>query len=336
MATKRISRKRRTTAEKEQLRGDLASLANKHRPATVRQVFYLSVSAGLIAKTQREYKNTVSPLLGEARLLGLLDWDAVVDHTRRVSKVRTHEGIADLLSDTASFYRRDMWSQMPHRVEVWCEKQTLLAALEDVTDNYQVGLYPTRGFPSLTFLHQCATASRKPTFVYYFGDHDPSGQSIEDVVRKRLREFAPNREFVFERLAVTEAQVAEMGLETRPTKTTDSRAANFAGESVEVEAVPPDVLRQMATEAIERHIDAEKWHTLQAAESSERELLRLLPRGQFENMEVAPDPMGVGGVITPPWGQRDEAFGGKCPDCGHWCDADMDGCPACGSLGLPD
>jgi hypothetical protein len=46
-----------------------------------------------------------------------------------------------------------------------------------------------------------------------------------------------------------------MNLPTRPTKATDSRAKLFSGESVEVDAIPPKVLRALVSDCITRHID---------------------------------------------------------------------------------
>jgi hypothetical protein len=45
---------------------------------------------------------------------------------------------------------------------------------------------------------------------------------------------------VFTRLAVTPAQITELELSTAPAKEIDRRS--FAGETTQVEAIPPDVL----------------------------------------------------------------------------------------------
>jgi hypothetical protein len=61
-----------------------------------------------------------------------------------------------------------------------------------------------------------------PTTVFatepYFGDHDPSGVDITRAVEEGLREFAPDAEIHFERVAVTRKQIGELNLPTRPTK----------------------------------------------------------------------------------------------------------------------
>ena len=54
-----------------------------------------------------------------------------------------------------------------------------------------------------------------------------------------------------ERLAVTEEQITDLNLLTRPTNTRDPRSAGFEGESVEVDAIAPTELRRLVREAIQ-------------------------------------------------------------------------------------
>jgi hypothetical protein len=86
----------------------------------------------------------------------------------------------------------------------------------------------------------------------------------------------------FKRLAVTEDQIREMNLPTRPTKSTDSRAHGFTGGSVEVDAIPPTALRDLVEEAITGHIDEDALHITRVAERSERDILTSMRRGPGE------------------------------------------------------
>jgi hypothetical protein len=145
------------------------------------------------------------------------------------------------------------------------------------TDPWDVPLMVTRGYASLSFLHAAGKvieACRKPTFLYYFGDYDPSGLDIPRVVEKRLREFAPYADVTFERVAVTPQQIEELSLPTRPTKKKDSRSKNFKGESVEVDAIPPHTLRELVRDCITRHIDQRAYEELKRIEQAERESLQ--------------------------------------------------------------
>jgi hypothetical protein len=77
----------------------------------------------------------------------------------------------------------------------------------------------------------------------------------------------------FERLAVTEDQIWRLDLPTRPTKQSDTRARSFGGGSVEVDAIPPTVLRQIVEGAITQHIDRDALRVTQVAEKYERQYL---------------------------------------------------------------
>ncbi len=86
-------------------------------------------------------------------------------------------------------------------------------------------------------------------------------------------ELAPSAEIHFERLAVTWSQVSDWNLPSRPTKRSDSRSKNWRGDSVELDAIHPDQLRQIVRDAIERHLSRDQLEVLKVAEESERDML---------------------------------------------------------------
>ncbi len=248
---------------------------------TVRQVFYQLVGRGVIAKTESEYNNVVVRLLARMRLEGRIPWSWITDGTRWMHKSVRYGSVEEAIEATSRHYRRDYWRELDEYVEVWLEKDALAGVLFRVTDEWGVPLMVTRGFASLSYVHNAAeTIERvgKPTFIYYFGDYDPSGVEIDRNLERRLREFAPCSEIHFERVAVRREQIDEYALPTRPTK----RGANHGrglheGESVEVDALPPATLLGLVRGAIERHVDPARVAVLEAAEASERELLGGLP-----------------------------------------------------------
>lgn len=118
-------------------------------------------------------------------------------------------------------------------------------------------------------------------YVYQLGDHDPSGVDAWRAFQERVEDFLHEWggsiwQVNFERLAVTPEQIDSMGLLTRPTKPSDTRSADFDGESVEVDAIPASELRRIVREAIEQHIPREALESERRIEKSEREtFLRL-------------------------------------------------------------
>jgi hypothetical protein len=273
--------KRRSRAEIEILKSALYDLIAADRPCTVRQVFYRAVSAGLIAKTEAEYKQTITRLLGQMRLGGVLPFHWIADNTRWMRKPSTYSSLADMLRSQQHFYRRALWDDQQDYVEIWLEKDALSGVIYPVTAEHDVPLMVTRGYASLSYLHAAAEAiseQEKTAYLYYLGDWDPSGLDITRATEERLKEFAPNAKIFFERIAVTEQQIVTLQLPTRPTKQTDSRAGNFQGESVEVDAIPPAVLRELVRSAIQNHIDEGAFQRLEAVEAEEKTTLRRIAR----------------------------------------------------------
>jgi hypothetical protein len=253
-------------------RAAVAAVLEEIQPATVRQLYYQLVSRGVIEKTERAYKALVHNLTVMRRAREVpFDW--LADNTRWMRKPRTYGSLLDMLNREQEFYRRALWDRQDCYVEVWLEKDALAGVLVEITDEWDVPLMVTRGYPSLSYLHSAATmiaAKQKPTFLYYFGDYDPSGVDITRAVEEGIRELAPDADITFKRVAVTPAQIRLWQLPTRPTKATDSRSISFEGDSVEVDAIAPDDLRELARRCIAQHIEPEELDRLRLIERQER------------------------------------------------------------------
>ena len=76
-------------------------------------------------------------------------------------------------------------------------------------------------------------------------------------------------------MAVTKEQIKRYDLPPRPTgREGNSHAKNFIGDSVELDAIPVDVLQELARDIIERPIDQRQFEITRIAEESEREALK--------------------------------------------------------------
>ena len=277
-------RDRRPKADVAAIRAAIVDVIEDDPPMTVRQVFYQLVTRGVIEKTEEQYQGTVIRLMTEMRLSGELPFNWVVDESRRVRITQTYDSVQDAIEQTARFYRRSALEQSDDYLEIWCEKDALAGVLWDVTSDYDVPLMVSRGMPSLTFLHGSAQAIRraaeqdKQTYIYQFGDHDPTGVLIPKTIERRLDEMCEQLDCpppIVERVALTEEQIKRHRLPTRPTKRKGNpHAVGFVGNSVELDALPPRVLRDMVRKVIEWHISPAETRLLRAAEDSERELLR--------------------------------------------------------------
>jgi hypothetical protein len=283
-----IRRARRSKADIDKIKSTIVAVISPDPPMTVRQVFYQLVARGVIEKTENEYQQTVIRLMTDMRLAGELPFDWVVDESRRRQITETHDSIAEAVKDCAEFYRRSALREADDYIEIWCEKDALSSVLWEATSDYDVPLMVSRGMPSLTFLHGTALAitraerQGKQTFIYQFGDHDPSGVLIPQSIERRLDEMCKRVDCsppIIERVALTEEHIAEFNLPTRPTKRDGNpHARGFEGDSVELDALPPRVLREMVQEVIEQHITPRALEALRAVEESERSLLKMWAR----------------------------------------------------------
>jgi hypothetical protein len=280
------TRRRRTQAEMDDIRTGIIDIVTSDAPMTVRQVFYRCVVAGLVEKTEQEYQGTVARLLLELRRDGEIDYEDIVDGTRLMRKPTSYTGLNDFIERHQRAYRRDLWQSSPFYVEVWCEKDALSGVLYDITWEYDVPLMVSRGFSSESFLHTsakqmiAAIEDKKEPIVFYFGDYDPSGLKISRSIEAGLRRFLAEEDedysdlLLFERVAVNKEQIEEMSLPTRPTKLGSTHAMDWdGGDSVELDAIPPDELRNMVRDSIFIFVDTDELNKLRKIEDEERKQL---------------------------------------------------------------
>lgn len=279
-----VTRRRRSDAELAELDTAIVAAIEQDSPVTLRGVYYRVVSAGAVDKTELGYRAVGRRLL-QLRRDGTVPYSAITDGTRWITKPDTHTGLDQMLSDAAMSYRRALWHDQPVEVQVFTEKDAISGVILPVTEQWDVPLGVLRGYCSESFAHSVAEsilATGKMTYVYQLGDHDPSGLDAWRDFQRKVKDFLADgahseigRRFaIFERLAVTEQQIADLELPTRPTKTTDTRAKNFTGGSVEVDAIPAPILRELIQDAITQHIDSESHRLTRIAEDSEREVLQ--------------------------------------------------------------
>jgi hypothetical protein len=278
-ASVRTSPKKARTPQRRSLalRHAITIVAAEYDRLSVRQLFYQLVSRGVVEKSESAYKRVCDAAV-QMRLDGSLDFRKVTDGHRSRRIVYAHSSLQKALQSAHDLYRRNYWLDQPQHIEVWCEKDALSGVISPVCDRYGVPYVATRGFPSVTLLYdsaQAMAATGKPATVFYFGDHDASGQSISDGLERDLCGFGANA--MVHRVALNPDQIHTHALPTRPGKLTDSRqagfAARFGGASVELDALPPDLLTALVEQCIVSGIDREAWQRVATVEALEADTL---------------------------------------------------------------
>lgn len=236
---------------------------------TLRQLYYQFVARGLLANKQQNY-DKLGAIVSDARLAGLIDWDAIEDRTRFLRGHTTYASPADAIDKLHKRYRIDMWQHQTRRVEVWIEKDALLGVIEDVCSRWDVNYFACRGYASQSELYGAGKRIQyrredeaQDTLVLHFGDHDPSGMDMTRDNCDRLSLFAGGYVEV-RRLALNMPQVRQYNPPPNPTKLTDSRAngyiADFGHECWELDALEPQVIAKIIEDEIRSELDINLWN----------------------------------------------------------------------------
>ena len=108
------------------------------------------------------------------------------------------------------------------------------------------------------------------------GHHDPSGGTLHHTrYGSGTSRNSRGRRDSLHAYGVTEDQIRQLKLPTRPTRPPDSRSKSFEGESVEVDAIPcfGNVAASGLRNVIEAHIDVRALEQTRLIEERERETL---------------------------------------------------------------
>ena len=233
---------------------------------TLRQLYYQFVARDLIANTQQSY-DRIGSILNDARLAGLVDWEAIEDRTRSLAvnlRLNNPRHGLELLRD--QWYGIDMWANQPQRVEVWIEKEALAGVIAGVCGELDVPYFACRGYVSQSEQwrayrrHAYAqNANDQETVILHLGDHDPSGIDMTRDNQDRLDLFHGYRESYVKRIALTMDQINEYEPPPNFAKQTDSRfaayAAEFGTDSYELDALEPAMLVELIRDWVGRFRD---------------------------------------------------------------------------------
>ncbi len=239
------------------------------RQMTVRQVYYQLVSKGVVEKTDDGYKR----VQGQIKLMrqeGILPYVFVADSTGTYSKPESYHSLEEALKRQMQTFRLDVWRDLPVHVEIWLEKDALRSIFLEITSEYDVPLFVSRGFSSESFVYQASEQIKrigKPTYIYYFSDWDPDGIKISNTVRDKLPRFGVDVNFV--RAGLNEQQITEYDLPTRPTKRNTNNLW-FSGDSCDLDAMHPDTLVSIVRSCIFNHLTDDDLYRIEAEESAHR------------------------------------------------------------------
>jgi len=256
---------------------------------TLRQLYYQFVARDLFENKQLNY-DRLGRIISDARLTGLVDWDAIVDRTRKLEKNSHWDSVRSILRSCAYGYRRDVWADQPNRVEVWIEKQALTGIILRPCEELDVPYFACRGYVSQSEQREAGMRALRNwdrhaqrTIILHLGDHDPSGVDMTRDNDERLEMFTCE-EFSglvdMRRIALNMEQIRKYSPPPNPTKLTDSRApeyiSKYGRDSWELDALEPRVLDALIRDHIDQIVDDELMEKAVAIQESERQTIMSL------------------------------------------------------------
>ena len=242
----------------------------------MRGLAYKLFALGLIASMAKRETAKVSAQLKDARELGLIPWEWIVDETREAERITTWASPDQIIRAAVNGYRRDYWASQPNWVEVWSEKGTVRGVLRPVLDRYGITFRVMHGYGSATAIHEIAEETRqadKPLTILYVGDWDPSGMNMSVVdIPKRLGRYHGSA--TIRRVALTEDDTPGLPSFDAVTKRSDPRYPWFIeryGEQCwELDALDPNRLRnRVEAEVLSLITDTPAWNRCIEVESAE-------------------------------------------------------------------
>lgn len=251
---------------------------------TLRQLYYQFVSRDILPNSLQSY-NRLKGTISDARLAGLIDWDAIVDRGRNLRTHSTWDDPASVVEACAEQFTMDHWAGQDWRVEVWIEKEALIGVLQEPCDDLQTPYFACKGYNSQSeqwragkrFAERFDAGQR--TLLLHLGDHDPSGIDMTRDNTDRLEMFCPGA-FQLERIALNMDQIDQYNPPPNPAKFTDSRAEKYVEEfgtsSWELDALEPAVMQALVREKVEEWIDWDMWNDVLEEEKAGREQLTKL------------------------------------------------------------
>jgi hypothetical protein len=279
-------------------------------PLSVRQIHYYLLNDPPLkhaSKSNSGYQNTLKDyksldeLVTRARLSGAVPFDAIHDPTRPVVSWRVYRSpqpfIRRSLDGFLQGYCRDLLQSQPNHIELVGEKNTIEGIIRPVLSEYCIPYTIGRGYSSLPPRYQMRRrferSGKDKLVLLVLSDFDPEGEDIGHSFARSMRDDFGIENIVPIKVALTADQVEdeEFGLVPQmKAKVGSSRSKSFVerhGDDVfELEALKPNQLREIVTDAIDGVLDLDAFNAEMDAERRDAAELDRLRRQALLSLDA--------------------------------------------------
>ena len=261
---------------------------------TNRQTYYQLVAANIIPNADKVYKR-ICVFLTDARYGGYIDWDAIEDRGRVAHRHSEWDNVKDFMGDVVHAFRLPRWSDQECYVELFTEKQAVESVLSPLADKYHIHFGYNKGYSSAAMMYELSKRiveqiyEGKKVKLLYAGDHDASGLDMIRDINERVVEFLLKGDDAFDvstvdelfeiiPLALNMDQIRQYNPPPNPAKISDPRAKwyieKYGNSSWELDALRPEVLRDIVDLGIQENLDIEKYNAWIAREKPLKQKLQ--------------------------------------------------------------
>ncbi len=259
---------------------------------TLRQLYYQFVARALLSNTVENY-NKLGRIISDARIAGLINWDAIEDRTRNLKGNSHWENPGDIIDSCIASYKLDRWEGQDYYVEVWIEKEALLGVISRICQELDVNYFACKGYVSQSEMWRAgrrmywrSESNKQKPIIVHLGDHDPSGIDMTRDIFERQRMFCRDgyhtRQVTVERIALNMDQIDEFKPPPNFVKLSDTRARDykvkFGSNSWELDALDPTMLRDLIDKTVTKYRDTNIYNDVLEREKADIETLKNLAK----------------------------------------------------------
>lgn len=281
------------------------------RPLSPRWIYY-----GIFDIPDAEKQKLLSIVLGKARKDSrqLIKRDMVTDDTRKPTTWKSDSDLWTFLTEL--YYMRDYWQNQPIYHEVWMEDQASLESVKRspkrILQKYRMNARYCKGFNSIGAMWQAYNGDdyldgfkdiEKPIRILYYGDLNPSGWAIPEIIIRQFKEMGLDIEL--KRMALNPDQLDKYNIPKFTKISGDPRRKEFnfifgyddwENESkqsykdpitgkikhgkkhlnIDLEKIPPEIFEEMLDKDIKESIDMNRHNQAKEIEEKERDKLEVL------------------------------------------------------------